>query len=141
MHPNPSISVSAVVLTNDDGKVALVRKHHTTALIFPGGKPEPGETGRAAAARELQEELGVVVAPEALDHVGDYTTLAANEAATQLFSQVYRGHLPSGQHARAQAEIAELFWVDPMTVEAPASYRLAPLSSTVLYNLAHGRVR
>ena len=70
MHPNLSIRVAAVVLTNDAGQVALVRKYQTTALIFPGGKPEPGETARAAAARELHEELGIVVAAEDLVHVG-----------------------------------------------------------------------
>ena len=140
MHPNPSISVAAVVLTNDLGEVALVRKYHTTALIFPGGKPEPGETARAAAARELHEELGIVVAVEDLIHVGKYTTPAANEAATELRSEVYSTHLPPGQQASAQAEIAQLWWVHPAALVVPSGYRLAPLSSRVLQRLAQGTV-
>ena len=140
MHPNPSIRVAAVVLTNDADQVALVRKVQTTALIFPGGKPEPGETARAAAARELHEELGIVVVAEEMDYVGEYTTPAANEAATELQSEVYSTHLPPGQHARAQAEIAQLWWVDPAALDVPTGYRLAPLSSRVLHQLVQGTV-
>ena len=140
MYPSPFISVAAVVLTNDAGQVALVRKYQTTALIFPGGKPEPGETARAAAARELREELGIVVAAEDFTHVGEYTTRAANEAATELRSDVYSTQLPPGQHASAQAEIAEMWWVDPAALDVPAGYRLAPLSSRVLQLLAQGTV-
>ena len=140
MSLNPFIRVAAVVLTNDAGQVALVRKRHTISLIFPGGKPEPGETARAAAARELHEELGIVVAAEKLDHVGEYTTSAANEAQTELRSEVYSTHLPPGQHASAQAEIAEMWWLDPAALDVPTGYRLAPLSSRVLQLLAQGTV-
>ena len=141
MHRNPCIKVSAVVLTNDGGDVALVRKHATQAFIFPGGKPEAGETGLEAAVREVHEELGVVLDPHLVHHVADYTTPAANEADTELLSQVYRAHLPTGQHVAAQAEIAQLIWLDPAALELPAGYRLAPLSSLVLQELAHGSVR
>lgn len=138
MHPNLSIRVAAVVLTNDAGQVALVRKYQTTALIFPGGKPEPGETARAAAARELHEELRVNLRSDQLEHLGDFTTLAANEAETQLISQVYRAVLPAGQQAQPQSEIAQLIWCRPDRIELPSDTRLAPLSSLVLSGLAPG---
>ena len=138
MHPNPSISVAAVVLTNDDGQVAVVRKYRTDAFIFPGGKLEPDETGLQAAIREVHEELGVVLHPDQIHRVGNYTTPAANESDTDLLSQVYRTHLPARQHVQVQAEIAELRWLHPAAPEVPDGYRLAPLSSMVLQNLAHG---
>src|SRR5699024_7317517 len=110
MHHNPPIRVSAVVLIDDDGRVALVRKRHTLFFIFPGGKPELGEDGVTAAVREVHEELGVSLDPAALKHLGDYNTPAANEAGTELFSQVYQARLPAGRPVTAQAEIAELIW-------------------------------
>lgn len=136
MRRNPSIKVSAVVLTNDDGDVALVRKHATRAFIFPGGKPEAGESGLEAAVREVQEELGVTLDPHQVHHVADYTTPAANEADTELLSQVYRAQLPTGQPVQAQAEIAQLIWLHPAGFELPEGYRLAPLSSMVLQQLS-----
>ena len=89
----------------------------------------------------LTNDDGVVLEPHLVDHVGDYTTPAANEADTDLLSQVYRAQLPAGQHARAQAEIAPLIWLRPAAFKLPEGYRLAPLSSMVLQELAHGSVR
>lgn len=137
---NPSISVSAVVLTNDDGQVALVRKRGTTALMFPGGKPEARESYLAAAVREVGEELGLVLAPGDLEYLGEYVTPAANEADTELYSEVYLGHVPSGVHVAAQAEIAELLWVVPNDVVINDGHLLAPLSAQVLDDLVTGRV-
>jgi len=111
VHPNPSVSVSAVVLTNDGGRVALVRKHGTAAFIFPGGKPETGETGEHTALREMVEELGVELDIQDLINLGDFTTLAVNETDTALHSEVYMAQLPHEATAQAQAEIAELLWV------------------------------
>jgi len=42
---------------------------------FPGGKYEPPETMKACAARELYEETGLRVAPEALQKVAELTFL------------------------------------------------------------------
>jgi len=140
VHRNPSISVAAVVLTNDTGEIALVRKRNTAAWIFPGGKPEPGEAARDAAVREVREELGVLISHDHLHHVGQYITPAANETATELRSDVYRAHLPSNQDVRAQAEIAELIWVQPADLSQPRGYHLAPLSAQVLAELAGGKV-
>lgn len=135
-HSTPSISVSAVVLSNDDGQVALVRKHGTTSFIFPGGKPEVGETGEHTAVREVAEELGVALDIEDLTDLGDFTTPAANEANTALHSQVYAAKLPRGANVQAQAEIAELIWVTPAEISLAEGYRLAPLSSMILLGLA-----
>lgn len=132
MHHNPSIRVAAVVLQRHDGRIALVRKHHTRFFIFPGGKPELAETGEDTAVREVYEELGVKLDTDLLHHLGDYTTPAANEAQTQLLSQVYTAQLPAEVLVAARAEIAELIWVSPGNVVLPPDSQLAPLSKMIL---------
>jgi 8-oxo-dGTP diphosphatase len=61
------IEVVAAVLTQPDGRVLLAQrppgKVYAGHWEFPGGKVEPGESLEAALARELHEELGIVVSP------------------------------------------------------------------------------
>ena len=61
----PITEVAAAVLTQPDGRVLLAQrppgKPYAGYWEFPGGKVEPGETLAAALARELHEELGIVV--------------------------------------------------------------------------------
>jgi 8-oxo-dGTP diphosphatase len=62
--------VSACALIDADGRVLLAKRPPGRPLAglweFPGGKVEPGETPEAALIRELDEELGIKVAPRCL---------------------------------------------------------------------------
>ncbi len=57
---------ASIVAYFDDGTTALVRQYRHPARRFvleiPAGKLDPGEQPRQTAARELEEELGVVAA-------------------------------------------------------------------------------
>ncbi|WP_240732376.1 MULTISPECIES: Nudix family hydrolase [Dyella] len=62
---HPAIHVLAGVMVDGAGKVLLAQrppgKHLAGAWEFPGGKREPGEAPLAALARELHEELGILL--------------------------------------------------------------------------------
>lgn len=54
---------------------ALSLQHHPGQWALPGGRVEPGETPESAALRELQEEVGLVLAPQdLLGRLDDYVT-------------------------------------------------------------------
>lgn len=103
------ISVSAVVLTRPDGAVVTVRKAGTDRFMLPGGKWEPGESPLQCAVREIEEELGVTLAPDQLEPLGRYITATANEPGFELVSEVFAARVDGRQQPRA--EIAEARWV------------------------------
>lgn len=117
------IRVSAVVLRNDAGEFLTVRKHGASKFQLPGGKPEAGETSRAAAVRECNEELGVELDQEALAPVGAFTAPAANEPGYQVEGVIFAHAAPAAM--QPLSEITELRWQDPYADPLPAD--LAPL--------------
>jgi 8-oxo-dGTP pyrophosphatase MutT (NUDIX family) len=119
---NPRIIVSAVCVYDAAGRLLTVRKRGTDRFMHPGGKPEPGESALQAAARELQEEVGIVVDPRELELMGVWLAQAANEAATEIEATVFTA--PGVWEAHPSAEIAEIRWLD-LSAELP--HDLAPL--------------
>ncbi|MGE0830741.1 MAG: (deoxy)nucleoside triphosphate pyrophosphohydrolase [Hyphomonadaceae bacterium] len=63
--------VVAAALVDAAGRVLIAQRPEGKSLAglweFPGGKVEPGEAPEAALARELREELDVIVEPDTLD--------------------------------------------------------------------------
>lgn len=111
-----AIVVSAVDLRDADGHVLTVRKRGTESFMHPGGKPEEGESPAQCALREVEEELGLVLAPEDLELLAVHRTTAANEAGRPLIASVFR-HPHLAQQSRPTitpaAEIEEVRWTDP----------------------------
>jgi 8-oxo-dGTP diphosphatase len=116
------IVVSAVCVFDGSGRLLTVRKRGTSMFMHPGGKPEAGETAVHAAARELAEEVGIVLDPRELQLMGVWIADAANEAATDIEATVFLA--PGTWAAHPSAEIAEIRWLD-ITEDLPAD--LAPL--------------
>lgn len=129
------IRVSAVLVTDEGGAVLLVRKRGTTKFMFPGGKPEVGETPEACAIRECAEEIGLVVDPERLVPLGVRTTAAANEPGHTVTADVFAYIEPRREYAPA-AEIEELRWLE---LGAELGPELAPLAVAVLAQIRAGR--
>jgi len=65
LYSSPFIHVVAGVIPNSQGDILLTRRldyaHQGGLWEFPGGKRELGETAEQALARELQEELGILL--------------------------------------------------------------------------------
>jgi 8-oxo-dGTP pyrophosphatase MutT (NUDIX family) len=144
------LRIAAAVILDDAGRMLVVRKRGTTAFMQPGGKLEPGETGAACLARELDEELAIEVDPGELAFIGRYAAPAANEAGWSVDCDVFRVALrlaslvqgPSagdgslserseskGQTIQVQAEIEEARWASRADLLAlVAEGRLAPLT-------------
>ena len=122
----PGFVVAAVVLRDDDGRVLVVRKRGTERFMLPGGKIEQGETPSDAAVRELREEVGAELDPEALVLLGEWTAPAANEPDHLVHGHIYEHPFVHGLSARA--EIAELVWLHPSEMQGRED--LAPLLVT-----------
>lgn len=56
----------ALVAVWHDGRILLVKNSYVPYYSLPGGYVARGETGRAAARRELAEEVGIVAGEEEL---------------------------------------------------------------------------
>jgi 8-oxo-dGTP diphosphatase len=84
-----SFVVAAVVLTDEHGRIVLVRKRGTSRFMLPGGKIEPGEEPEACAIREAAEELGVTLDPERLALLGVWEAPAANEPDHRVRGHIY----------------------------------------------------
>jgi 8-oxo-dGTP pyrophosphatase MutT (NUDIX family) len=72
MRPGQHRETARILLTNASGEVFLLLTHFDPEVglpprwITPGGGIDAGETPLKAAVRELHEETGVLVSPEAL---------------------------------------------------------------------------
>ncbi len=60
------MSSAAAALYTADGRVLVVKAHYKQYWSFPGGVIDAGETPRAAAVRETQEEVGLTINADAL---------------------------------------------------------------------------
>lgn len=93
-----------------DRRVLVVRPASSDAFYLPGGKPEPGETYAEAAAREVGEEVGIVLDPAGLTPFTEIVAPAHNRpAGTKVRLICFTGGKTDDEPAVA-AEIAELAW-------------------------------
>lgn len=99
-------------------------KAHGGLWEFPGGKVEPGEGPQSALARELSEELGILVDPDALEPV---SFVAGGEPDRRILLLLYACDRWQGEPAALDA--VALRWDRPKALAAlpmpPADYPLA----------------
>jgi 8-oxo-dGTP pyrophosphatase MutT (NUDIX family) len=117
------IRIAAALLIGADGRTLLVRKRGTQAFMQPGGKIDAGESAVEALVRELYEELGLVIAQEHAQFLGEFSAVAANEPGFEVNCQLYQLHVE--QEVVPAAEIEEIVWVDAASID---HLHLAPLT-------------
>ncbi|MBZ6132407.1 NUDIX domain-containing protein [Streptomyces olivaceus] len=123
-----TIRYTADVVCIRGGSVLLIERGwppHKGRLALPGGHVDPGETSRAAAARELMEETGVHVDADDMNLIGVYDTPDRD---------------PRGRYVTA----AYLVTVDNTTTahagDDAAAVRWVPLDDTGALAFDHGEI-
>ncbi|WP_404870985.1 NUDIX domain-containing protein (plasmid) [Kitasatospora griseola] len=102
-----------VAAVDPDGRVLLIERGHPPfqgLLALPGGHVDAGETGLAAAVRELYEETGVQVAPADLAFIGVYDE-PDRDPRGRYVGVAYLARVPAHTEARAGDDAATVQWV------------------------------
>jgi 8-oxo-dGTP pyrophosphatase MutT (NUDIX family) len=121
------IHIAAALLIGPDGRTLLVRKRGTQAFMQPGGKIEAHEQPAHALARELEEELGLVIDPTHATFLGQFSAPAANEPGFVVQAELFL--LTIDADVTPAAEIEEVIWIDPAS---DAGVVLAPLTRDLI---------
>jgi 8-oxo-dGTP diphosphatase len=130
--------VVAVALIDCQNSVLIQQRPAGKALAtlweFPGGKVEPGESHRAALARELAEELAIIVAQADLEPFA--FTEERRPDSSDLTLLLYLCRRWQGEVVAAHA--TALAWVAPTDL---AGHNLVPLDVALAERLAHQLAR
>ena len=128
----PRLGVGAFILDDYDRLLLVQRRREPEAGHWglPGGKVDFGETVEAAAAREIEEELGVAIRLDGLLCLVDQIDEAAG---THWVAPVYRAVIASGTPVnREPAALAEIGWFaldalpEPLTLATRVALATGP---------------
>lgn len=122
-----TIRIAAALLIEPNGQTLLVRKRGTQAFMQPGGKIDAGEKPAEALARELHEELGMIIEPSDAVYLGNFSAPAVNEPGYTVEAELFQ--VTIDEPVSPAAEIEEVRWIDPAT---DGDLILAPLTRDLI---------
>jgi 8-oxo-dGTP diphosphatase len=113
--PVPKIRCVGAIVTDDTGRLLLVRRGHEPEAgrwSLPGGRVNPGESDRQAVVREVHEETGLWVEPGRL--VGAVERPAPDGAVFDIYDYAASA---SGGRLAAGDDAADARWVHPRDID------------------------
>jgi len=117
--PNSVVPSASAIVTDEHGRILLVKRRDNTLWALPGGGHDIGESIEQTAVREVKEETGLDV--EVTRLVGIYTNPAHIVAFTdgevrQQFSLCFTTKLRGGELA-VDHESTDVAWTQPADIE------------------------
>jgi ADP-ribose pyrophosphatase YjhB (NUDIX family) len=114
------VPAASAIVVDQGGRILLIRRADNALWSIPGGAMEIGERIAETAAREVREETGLQVEPEAIvgvysnpQHVIEY----ADGEVRQQFSICFACRLVGGQLATSE-ESTEVGFFTPDEIQA-----------------------
>lgn len=130
----PLLAVAAALLVNSEGDILLAQRPEDKPFgglwEFPGGKIEKGETPEAALVREMDEELGIIIAVEDLS---PFTFASHSYDTIHLLMPLYLCRHWDGIVTPKEGQ--DIVWVSP---ENLAQYRMPPADIPLIPLLQNG---
>lgn len=119
-NPNSVVPSASAIVTDEQGRILLVKRRDNTLWALPGGGHDIGETIEQTAVREVKEETGLDVAVTGL--TGVYTNPAhvvafTNGEVRQQFSLCFTTTVLGGELA-IDHESTDIAWTDPADIGA-----------------------
>jgi len=112
------IHKAGAVILDGHGNFLVTRAVGKDIFVAPGGKLEEGESVLDALAREMMEEVQVVVNTETAEHLGTFRAVAAGSESRMVEMDVYLIHDSTGEPVPS-SEIEEIMWVNTHTEGVP----------------------
>ena len=130
---------AGVLFLDDDSQVLLVVPSYKDYLDIPGGYVETGESPRAAAQREVKEELGIEPPIGRLLVADWWRTSIDDTGGPKLLFIFDGGHLPQAQLDRITVDGTEVTDFKFHDVEGLASVTIPRLTNRIQHAVAARR--